>query len=191
MTIQHVDIVDPNIHEPKGVGSANSGEVYVADGLGSGAWSSPVTSIYFEFAQIYTTAQDSVSVSGIGVTPIALPFSNNGVANGSVADASNNRITLVTPGTYSISLSLSFDTASSGDSGLYKFNVLDDGTPTILHTEREMSEVNDTGSCSVAGLITVGANSQITVTVESDEGSNTDDINIYNAILSATLIQAT
>lgn len=38
MTIEHVNITDPNIHEPKGVSTANSEDVYIADGVGSGAW---------------------------------------------------------------------------------------------------------------------------------------------------------
>jgi hypothetical protein len=38
MTIQHVDIADPFIHEPKGANAAASKTVYVADGAGSGAW---------------------------------------------------------------------------------------------------------------------------------------------------------
>lgn len=41
MTIEHVLIEDPNIHEPKGVASATAGSVYVADGAGSGDWDSP------------------------------------------------------------------------------------------------------------------------------------------------------
>jgi len=41
LAIEHVNITDPNIHEPKGVAVATSGEVYVANGSGSGAWSLP------------------------------------------------------------------------------------------------------------------------------------------------------
>ena len=37
--LEHVDILDPEIHEPKGVASAAAGTVYVANGAGSGAWS--------------------------------------------------------------------------------------------------------------------------------------------------------
>lgn len=40
--MQHKDIADPEIHEPKGVSSAATGTVYVADGAGSGSWTSPV-----------------------------------------------------------------------------------------------------------------------------------------------------
>lgn len=38
MTIQHEDIADPYIHEPKGVAAASADTVYVADGAGSGTW---------------------------------------------------------------------------------------------------------------------------------------------------------
>lgn len=38
MATEHVDITDPEIHEPKNASLANAGQVYVSDGLGSGAW---------------------------------------------------------------------------------------------------------------------------------------------------------
>lgn len=41
---EHKDITDPNLHEPKGVASATSGQVYVANGSGSGTWSKPSAS---------------------------------------------------------------------------------------------------------------------------------------------------
>lgn len=41
MAIEHKDIPDAQLHEPKGVASASEGDVYVADGVGSGSWTSP------------------------------------------------------------------------------------------------------------------------------------------------------
>lgn len=38
MSIQHKDIPESNLHEPKGVSSATANKVYLSDGLGSGAW---------------------------------------------------------------------------------------------------------------------------------------------------------
>lgn len=38
MAIEHAAITDPNIHEPKGISSATSGQVYLSDGIGSGNW---------------------------------------------------------------------------------------------------------------------------------------------------------
>lgn len=36
--VEHVDIPDGEIHEPKGISTASNGSVYVADGAGSGSW---------------------------------------------------------------------------------------------------------------------------------------------------------
>jgi hypothetical protein len=38
MTVEHSLLTGSSLHEPKGVDSASSGQVYIADGLGSGAW---------------------------------------------------------------------------------------------------------------------------------------------------------
>jgi hypothetical protein len=38
MSIEHKDITDNNIHEPKGISTATADRVYVSDGAGSGAW---------------------------------------------------------------------------------------------------------------------------------------------------------
>lgn len=37
---EHVDLTDPELHEPKGVAAASADTVYVADGAGSGTWES-------------------------------------------------------------------------------------------------------------------------------------------------------
>ncbi len=38
MAIEHKDIQDPNLHEPKGASTATSKTLYVANGTGSGSW---------------------------------------------------------------------------------------------------------------------------------------------------------
>lgn len=38
MAIQHKDIPDAELHEPKGVAGASSSQIYVANGTGSGTW---------------------------------------------------------------------------------------------------------------------------------------------------------
>ena len=38
---EHVDLTDPELHEPKGVAAATSNQTYVANGAGSGSWSEP------------------------------------------------------------------------------------------------------------------------------------------------------
>lgn len=39
--LEHKNIADPNIHEPKGAATAAVGSVYESDGAGSGAWTIP------------------------------------------------------------------------------------------------------------------------------------------------------
>lgn len=38
MTIVHSTITDPDLHEPKGASTASAGQVYLANGSGSGTW---------------------------------------------------------------------------------------------------------------------------------------------------------
>lgn len=39
--VQHSTLTGSDLHEPKGVASATSGTTYVADGVGSGSWTTP------------------------------------------------------------------------------------------------------------------------------------------------------
>lgn len=40
--VNHADLTDPNIHEPKGVAAASADFIYQADGAGSGDWKLPI-----------------------------------------------------------------------------------------------------------------------------------------------------
>lgn len=44
MTVQHSALTGAELHEPKGVASASSGQVYIANGAGSGTWTTPSAS---------------------------------------------------------------------------------------------------------------------------------------------------
>ena len=185
--VEHVNITDPDIHEPKGVVTATVGDVYVADGAGSGSWQTPL----FEYGLIYTQDSDAFTISSIGTTPQTMGFTTDGVSNVVVADSANNRLTLTLGGIYWISLTVSIETVASGDAGIYDFKIADDGVNTPLEIHREMSGSADSGSGSVAGIISVGANSQLTVNLSSDNGGDTDDLTIHNAQLVAILLEAT
>lgn len=52
--VQHKDIVDPNVHEPKGIVFAPLGSAYVSNGDGSGSW------------------QEVLTPGGLGITPSAV-----------------------------------------------------------------------------------------------------------------------
>jgi hypothetical protein len=52
---EHVDITDPEIHEPKGASTATANQVYSADGAGSGTWQKV----------------KNVNLYGVSATPVA------------------------------------------------------------------------------------------------------------------------
>ena len=55
MAIEHSAIVDNNIHEPKGVSTATTEQVYVADGASSGSWSNIYTQGFEDYNDATTT----------------------------------------------------------------------------------------------------------------------------------------
>lgn len=60
MAIQHEDITDPKIHEPKGISTASANTVYVANGAGSGAWSKLDTD-NLDMASVNTAIQSDLN----------------------------------------------------------------------------------------------------------------------------------
>jgi hypothetical protein len=56
---EHSVITDPNIHEPKGVAAASAGQVYVANGSGSGVW----TALATPWSVVVKTSDQSVTSS--------------------------------------------------------------------------------------------------------------------------------
>lgn len=75
--IEHSELPDNLLHEPKGASTAVAGTVYVADGAGSGS-----------FTKLPTTSLDITSVSIYDITPssIASTVDMNGESLSQVAD---------------------------------------------------------------------------------------------------------
>lgn len=104
-TVQHKDIVDPNIHEPKGIGLASVDQVYVANGLGSGVWKKVDTTFtpYAEFTF-------SGTATTVGTVPLVFTTSVAGSAN---ISNNTNRLTVTKTGIYLIGLDDSLTTATN------------------------------------------------------------------------------
>lgn len=67
--VAHASLTDPNLHEPKGVAAANSGEFYVADGAGSGSWKKRVfkltATVTASAVSANTTSEQTFTVAGV------------------------------------------------------------------------------------------------------------------------------
>jgi len=123
--VQHKDIVDPNIHEPKGVAYASAGSVYTADGSGSGSWEAAVTSSATNRV-VYTasgswTAPEGVTSIGVWVVGRGGSAASDGGVNlrpqgGGGGGAAWKRYTDIVPGT---SYSFTIDSSKSQFRDMY------------------------------------------------------------------------
>ena len=126
MTISHALIDDPEIHEPKGVSMASVGQVYVADGAGSGDWGFPtavltldindITAvadyyIVFPFAatitKVYSVIDGAIgtadkvltmSIGGVAITDGVITIAYSGSAAGDVDSCTPSAANAITQG---------------------------------------------------------------------------------------------
>lgn len=79
--IQHSDLPDELLHEPKGASTASSGQVYIADGAGSGSFQNlEMDNITFDKSFI-DALEDPSYTSNIIVDGTNLSQTTNGVLN--------------------------------------------------------------------------------------------------------------
>lgn len=108
---RHNTLTDPNLHEPKGVASAASGQMYVADGAGSGAWVySPTGWGYYKddnTEQTFNTTAAKLVISGADASSTSLYLPKQIRGTGELWDVTNNLVTPIAVGdAYNIRLDL-------------------------------------------------------------------------------------
>ena len=84
--IEHKDIVDPNIHEPKGISTAPNGYAYLSNGLGGGGWAPVITANTVATALFIATKYLDNIASG---SLIAFPAFNTDYVAGNLFAANN------------------------------------------------------------------------------------------------------
>lgn len=187
--VEHSALTGASLHEPKGVAAAAVDTVYVADGAGSGTWKVEGGRV---FGSLSSKPADSVAIATIGTTQKKLAFATTAdFANGITATVATDLFTVVTAGTYLVEFSISFSTAAAGDAGVYEMMVAVDDVATAFGFKRQMSGTSDTGAASVTAILTLTAAQTVSIRVSSDEGGDTDDIDIEYAILNIELLDAT
>ena len=112
MAVQHKNITDPDIHEPKGVASAAVGKVYVSDGAGSGTWKYPSG---YAHGEIYIDAGVTTQALSVGSGYAKLNPTGEwtaGVSSVITLSPSTGEITLTEAGNYMINFWCQFSTAA-------------------------------------------------------------------------------
>lgn len=142
MSIQHKNIPDAQLHEPKGVASASAGEAYIADGAGSGDWKS------VQLAQCaglratttgdttgITTSFKEINNAAIGGTLTWALGTNSGLT----LDTTFGYIQVAEAGTYKLDASISFEPASA--TSVWEFTVGVDSGSGIVSKEASVKTV--------------------------------------------------
>ena len=135
MPIEHVNIVDPEIHEPKDLAAVSTANnVYLSDGAGSGDWEHPNPHGGFYYSNIGTGTTFAAPVAytlmnSVGITTHADGFTNNGLGRLTYTDAPTRHVHIV------VDLTFKHSTGSGQDVFfvLYHNGVEETGT-TVVQT---------------------------------------------------------
>lgn len=141
-TVEHNTLTTTELHEPKGVASATSGQVYFADGAGSGTWASFPTGWGFysdnASAQTFNTTAAKLSINGSGTATNEdyLPVAIRGTD--SLWDSTGNKITPILVGdAYDIRLDLPVTAKTGSPNSLtVEFDIGGGASPSIVVVTR-------------------------------------------------------
>lgn len=75
--VQHSNLTDPNLHEPKGISTATGGQVYVSDGSASGDWTDVSRLPGTGWGQYSHSVYTGTTYLTINATGVIVPFDTN------------------------------------------------------------------------------------------------------------------
>jgi hypothetical protein len=162
VNVNHSTLTDPYLHEPKGVATAQSGSIYVADGAGTGLWKihHQVAGAYIPFDSTTPAYTHSCTTSDTPINP-TFEFAYN---EGFTAEADPARV--IYSGVQDISSQITLTLSTKQASGsqkdiiwsIYKNGSLLLGSQTI----RTISS-GTWGSITITGYTTLSQNDYISV----------------------------
>ena len=167
--VNHSTLTDPFLHEPKGVAAASSGDVYVADGSGSGNHRplSRYCGAYIDF----DAASPATHTTTTSDTVLAEDF-EDGELNGFTVDHNAGSYTRFKyTGTENIEAFISFTVFAKQASGSEKdvqFALFKDGTEIDGARGIRTQNNDDWGSITVNGFCAMSTNSYIDVRIKAD-----------------------
>lgn len=112
--VNHSTLTDPYLHEPKGVASASSGDVYVANGSGSGSWTAKETLIELSLEGYLE------DVSAVETVYVPVPFAGTvskvlTVLEGSISSADSTLTVKNSAGTSMGTITIANSGSAAGD----------------------------------------------------------------------------
>jgi len=181
MAIEHKDITEANLHEPKGVSTASADQVYVANGAGTGNWDSINNAITVDYArsvivgnttsQSLTAATDSTLHTASDYADITPALLATDISRGITFNA-NKAFIIATAGIYmiegwaSISSTLTNNTVGLSFSVAGVANVV--GSPVI---KSKLKTAGDISTMSGFGIFSLPAGAVIAPVIADDGGA--------------------
>lgn len=152
---EHVNLTDPELHEPKGVAAASANETYVADGAGSGAWSEPEPKGISAATSGQVLVADGAG-SGAWTTQTSIDLYQNNISNGANSTSCTAGVDTTVPllgnGANNFSSPnvgtglLEFDATYNSSQG----GIILDNLPTHTDIELRVTFTNTTGGAAEA-----------------------------------------
>lgn len=187
--IQHSVLTDPQLHEPKGVSTAASGKVYVANGSGSGAWQyiagHSYGDLYITGSSVSQTLSAASALAKLNPTGA---WTANGYQN-ITPSAANGQFTITQAGIYQLDFWAVFETAAIASGSAYNFHYAVNGTPSTrkIYVKKTSNGV-DTLHLASSGYVTLAANDVVSIYTGGDGTSSNTAIIIKEAGFSCLLI---
>lgn len=171
MSVQHSAITDPNIHEPKGVASASSGAIYVANGSGSGVWTNRntlfATPAYASMAMaangVGTGIPDAESYEKVAGTFTAGPLFG--------ATFNSNELTITAAGVYLVNYRGAVVNSDVADQ-TYLFSVGINGTASQFGPTPVLAETDIVERFSYSAILSVPAGGVLYPMVTNPDNDN-------------------
>lgn len=167
MAIEHVDIADPDIHEPKGVASATAGDIYVADGAGSGAWKPHSWAYYGEM--IINTGTTGVAVTAAADATLNTDSDytkyNVDWASGTLDNItfSTDKLQVPIAGVYYLTFWCTIKIPNNNNYVGVKYSVNDSTPYSTRKIATRSTAANDYRSMSGHGVVTLAANDTVSL----------------------------
>jgi hypothetical protein len=180
--VNHSSLTDPYLHEPKGVSSAGAGQVYIADGAGSGTWVEKTRFIgaYVGFDATTPAYQHSITTSDTILNPTFTVASNNGFT-GEVSPNARLKYT----GTETIDAQIVFTISSKNGGSVThnaEFALFKNGTELGGSRSIRTISAGSWGSISVFGSTSFSTNDYIEVKVKGDAAFTLDVASAFMSI---------
>ena len=171
MTIEHKNITEADLHEPKGVSSANTGQVYVADGLGSGDWEDQVVIPTYSLAvlsELFVYSEDSQEPQ-VADTPLQITFGAGDTGTDVEVDSLGN-ISVLTDGFYNLEFTGRLSRTSNAGESTLMVRYLANGVPQGTALAETLDDGKFSIPLTIGRILELPAGLVLTLEIQTDSG---------------------